>query len=356
MINNKGDLAMVFSITDKDFLDKNKVKVLIGCAGRGKSSVVNNFLQSHDEVFIWTTSTNKLKRDAQERYNCEASTVCSTLFENENGRFYLNEKEVEYRTVVIDEILQTSAKVLNWIAKHVGKNNIIIMTDTKQMLAIDNNSSDFVKRFESFMRESFVIVDEDVHTKRARDTETKDKIEYLYTQSDERSTEFVKDLQSHRFDVIRYEDMKFDMNDVYITHLNETEEMLYRDQKLSQMNYTSDQLIAKGSIASRPPKDFSKYPILSQLQAERLKSQAYYQLKNVGSCTRYQGSECTTSQTLYYIITPDSRVTNREWYTVVSRCWSIDSITIVVADKEVKTKLSTFAGKKVKDMRTLVIL
>lgn len=346
---------MVFSITDKDFLDKNKVKILIGCAGRGKSSVVNNFLQSHDEDFIWTTSTNKLKRDARERYNCEASTVCSTLFENENGRFYMNEKEVDHRTVVIDEILQTSAKVLSWIANHVGKNNIIIMTDTKQMLAIDNNSSDFVKRFESFMREAFVIVDEDVHTKRARDTETKDKIEYLYTQSDERSTEFVKDLQSHRFDVIRYENMKFDMNDVYITHLNETEEMLYRDQKLSQMNYTSDQLIAKGSISSKPPRDHTRYPILSQSQAEKIRSQAYYQLANVGSCTRYQGSEVTDTQKLYYIITLDSRVTNREWYTVVSRCWKLDSIVIVVADKKKTTKLTTLRNKKIKDIRTLVL-
>lgn len=347
---------MIFSFTDADFLDSKKVKVVYGVAGRGKSSVINNFLQSNSIAYTWTTSTNKLKRDAAERYGCEAKTVCSALFTSDAGRFYIDEKDPDAKTIIIDEILQTSVKVLDWIRHHKDVYNIIVLTDTHQMLAVDNNKNSFLKAFNDFLKEPFVISDEGTETQRARDAETKATIEYLYTQSDERSTEFVKALKSHRYNVIRYEDMQFSTNDIYITHLNETEDMLYRDKNFAGTAFAESDLVAKGSIASRPPKDFTKYPILSQLQAERLKSQAYYQLKNVGSCTRYQGSECTTSQTLYYIITPDSRVTNREWYTVVSRCWSIDSITIVVADKEVKTKLSNFAGKKVKDMRTLVIL
>ena len=346
---------MIFSFSDSDFLDATKIKVIHGVAGRGKSSIVNNFLKQNNIDFLWTTSTNKLKRDAQERYNCEAATVCSALFKNKNGRFYCEEKTINKHTVIIDEILQTSIKVLDWIEHNKNIVNIIIMTDTHQMLSIDNNSSEFLRRFNELMNKPYVIVDEGFDTKRARDKETKDKIESLYKTSNDESTEFLKDVATNRFDIIKYEDMSFNTNDVYITHLNETEEMLYRDKKLATMFFNDDELICKGSIASKPPKDLNKYPILSQLQAERMKSQAYLQLANIGSITRYQGSEVTDKQKLYYIITLDSRITNREWYTVVSRCWTLDSIVIVIANRQTKEKLKTFNNRKIKDVRTLVI-
>lgn len=126
---------MVFSFTESDFLDPDLVKVVYGVAGRGKSSVINNFFQSRNIPYLWTTSTNKLKRDAQERYGCEASTVCSALFTSENGRFYIEEKDPEYKNIIIDEILQTSPRVLDWIKNHKGRYNIIVLTDTHQMLA-----------------------------------------------------------------------------------------------------------------------------------------------------------------------------------------------------------------------------
>ena len=125
---------MIFSFTEQQFLDPNLVKVVYGVAGRGKSSIINDFFRSHNIPYLWTTSTNKLKRDAIERYGCEASTVCSALFTSENGQFYLEEKEPDCRTIIIDEILQTSPKVLGWVRHHVGKYNIIILTDMKQML------------------------------------------------------------------------------------------------------------------------------------------------------------------------------------------------------------------------------
>ena len=346
---------MIFSFSDSDFLDATKVKVIHGVAGRGKSSIVNNFLKQNNIDFLWTTSTNKLKRDAQERYNCEAATVCSALFKNENGRFYCEEKTINKHTVISDEILQTSIKVLDWIEHNKNIVNIIIMTDTHQMLSVDNNSSEFLRRFNELMNKPYVLVDEGFETKRARDKETKDKIESLYKTSNDESTEFLKDVATNRFDIIKYEDMTFNTNDVYITHLNETEEMLYRDKKLATMFFNDDELICKGSIASKPPKDLNKYPILSQLQADRMKSQAYLQLANIGSITRYQGSEVTDKQKLYYIITLDSRITNREWYTVVSRCWTLDSIVIVIANRQTKEKLKTFNNRKIKDVRTLVI-
>lgn len=348
---------MIFSITDDDFLDKNKVKIIHGVAGRGKSSVINKFLQSNGIDYIWTTSTNKLKRDAEERYGCKSYTACSALFENRDGRFYLSEKDVDVSTVIIDEVLQTSNKILSWVENHVGINNIILLTDMKQMLAVDteNLSNSFLKSFEDFLQKPFVISDEGFDTKRARDLETKDKIEYLYSKSDNYSTEFKKDLRSGRFPAIRYEDMDFNTNDIFITHLNETEDKLYRDFNLNMMSFNSDEIIPKGGIASRPPKDYTKYPIISQSQAERTKSRSYYQLSNVGSCTRYQGSECTDKQKLYYIVTDDSKITNREWYTVVSRCWKLDSIVIVVADRVVKKRLESFNGKRIKDNALLSV-
>lgn len=126
---------MIFSFTEQQFLDPNLVKVIYGVAGRGKSSIINDFFQSRRISYLWTTSTNKLKRDAMERYGCNASTVCSALFTSENGQFYIDEKEPECKTIIIDEILQTSPKVLDWIRHHVGKYNIIVLTDTHQMLA-----------------------------------------------------------------------------------------------------------------------------------------------------------------------------------------------------------------------------
>ena len=125
---------MIFSFTEQQFLDPNLVKVVYGVAGRGKSSIINDFFRSHNIPYLWTTSTNKLKRDAIERYGCEASTVCSALFTSENGQFYIDEKDPDCKTIIIDEILQTSPKVLKWIENHVGRYNIIVLTDMKQML------------------------------------------------------------------------------------------------------------------------------------------------------------------------------------------------------------------------------
>lgn len=125
---------MIFSFTEDQFLNPNLVKVIYGVAGRGKSSIINDFFRSRNIPYLWTTSTNKLKRDAIERYGCEAATVCSALFSSENGQFYLEEKDPDCKTIIIDEILQTSPKVLKWIENHVGRYNIIVLTDMKQML------------------------------------------------------------------------------------------------------------------------------------------------------------------------------------------------------------------------------
>lgn len=213
----------------------------------------------------------------------------------------------------------------------------------------------FSKLFNDFLQEPFVISDEGTETKRARDAETKEKIEALYTQSNDKFGCFNSDVDSGRFPIITYEEMEYNTHDVYITHLNETEDFIYRDKSFATGAFNTDELIPKGSLASKPPKDPSKYPILSQSQAEKQRARAYYQVANIGSCTRYQGSEVTTDQTLYYIVTPDSKVTNREWYTVVSRCWSLSSIVIVLIGRMKKEPLKQFKNKVVKNVMVLSV-
>lgn len=213
----------------------------------------------------------------------------------------------------------------------------------------------FSQLFTEFLNEPFVISDEGTETKRARDAETKAKIEELYTKSNDKFGCFNDDVANGNFPIITYEEMEYNTHDVYITHLNETEDFIYREKGFASGNFNTDELIPKGSLASKPPKDHSRYPILSQSQAEKQNSRAYYQVANIGSCTRYQGSEVTTDQKLYYIITPDSKVTNREWYTVVSRCWSISSIVIVVIGRTKKEPIKQFRGKVVKNVMILSV-
>lgn len=218
----------------------------------------------------------------------------------------------------------------------------------------------FIDQFKAMLDQPWVISDEGKETQRAThngitDYETKAKIEELYEESDDSFGAFDRDMENGLFDYINYEEMEFSTDNVYITHLNVTEDFLYRDKSFATCNFNTDELIPKGSIASRPPKDYTRYPILSQLQAQKLGSRAYYQLANVGTCTRYQGSECRSDQKLYYLITRSSKVTNREWYTVVSRCWSLSSIVVVLVPEQTHEKITTFAGKKVKPTAILSV-
>lgn len=346
----------LFTLTPEQVLDKNFIKIIHGTAGIAKSSKTINFLLFYSVCFLWTTSTNKLKRDAIDRYGVNAATTCSALFLNHDGRFYQDYKEPEgVDTVIIDEVLQTHPRVIDWAIEHVGKYNIIIMTDRKQMLVKQKkHDRQLLKAFEDLRQSPIVIEYEGRETLRARDTETKNEIERLYTVNSNGSDEFVKALQSHRHPVITYDQLGFCTKDVYITHTNASEDKLYKDHHLSTGVYNTDDLIPKGSIANKAPVDGTNYPILSQLQAEKSSVRGYYQLSNIGSATRYQGSEVTTDQKLYYIITPDAVVSNREWYTVVSRCWSLSSI-IIVVDIERKQRLTTFRGKTIKDTKTLIL-
>lgn len=127
---------MIFNISDEDFLDKTKVKIIDGKAGAGKSSKIDAYLKEKNIPYARYTSTNALKRDAQKRYEgTECDTIAGGLFTTEDGHFYCEMKSPDVHTVVIDEILQTSERVIDWIKENRGIYNIIVTTDTRQMLA-----------------------------------------------------------------------------------------------------------------------------------------------------------------------------------------------------------------------------
>lgn len=145
---------------------------------------------------------------------------------------------------------------------------------------------------------------------------------------------------------ITWEEMPWSINNVYLCHDNQTEDALYRRFDLANNGLL--ETVAKGHLASKESFDETKYCVMSQLQADRTKASSYLQAANVGSVVRYQGSECRDDQKCYFIVRPSSKVTNREFYTAITRCWSIDSFVIVIYKEKMKKELTEFAGCKIK--------
>ena len=145
---------------------------------------------------------------------------------------------------------------------------------------------------------------------------------------------------------ITWEEMPWSINNVYLCHDNQAEDALYKRFDLANNGLLEK--VAKGNIANKEVYDEEKYLVLSQLQADRTKASSYFQAANVGSVVRYQGSECREDQKCYFIVRPGSKVTNREFYTAVTRCWDIKSFVIVIYKEKHKKELTEFAGCKIK--------
>lgn len=164
-------------------LDKNFIKVIDGIAGAGKSSALHKFLTDNKVSYLRTTSTNKLRRDATSRFpECRCTTTCSALFNNDikHGGYYTSPKEdIPEDTIVIDEILQTSTKVLDWCLENVGKKNIIITTDSHQMLAV-GQSMYLLSKYKDFCKNESIKYFEIMTTLRARDEITSKIFYELY--------------------------------------------------------------------------------------------------------------------------------------------------------------------------------
>ena len=334
----------IFDIDEQDFLNPEKVKIIDGIAGAGKSSAIDKFFKDRNIKYLRTTSTNALKRDAERRYSIDCDTIAGGLFTTDNGKFFSEEKDPAQKVVVIDEILQTSGKVIEWIKSHRGEYNIIVTTDTRQMLT-QESGEDFLVAFLEYSRTDEVIYRCLTETKRARTEATKKLYNFLYDQvtSETKAFDYIKNKLPH----MNFEDLKYNTHDVFIFHNLKIEAHSYRVWGLKDAYDIP--LTPKGTIARKPPEDFTRYPIVPQWEANLRKGiRAYLQVANAVTPTRYQGSEVTEDQKLYYIIERHSVVLNREIYTVLTRCYDYRSIVIVYIDLPEEDDIKTFFDKPVK--------
>ncbi|MEE0980505.1 MAG: AAA family ATPase [Acutalibacteraceae bacterium] len=344
---------MIFSIEDNVFLDKSKVKIIDSVAGAGKSSLCHSFFENNGIPYARYTSTNTLKRDAEERYCMTCQTIAGGLFntDNEHMIFYSDFKSAECQNVVIDEALQASERVWDWIEENIGKVNIIVTTDSHQTLA-PKSEKVLKQRYQEFINRDDVVYVNITETLRARDEETKQAFEFWYKEA-----EFDKLIPASQickqFPVVSFEDVEYSENNAYITHTKEIEKHLYKTWNMSSRYDV--QLVQKGRIASRKLRSLNNYPILSQKDAEDTKCSAYLQIKNIACCTRYQGSEVSSDNTLYYFIESKSLVSSRELYTTITRLWQIKDLRIVIVDIEHYEKLREFRGLKIKEKAYIVV-
>ena len=341
----------MFGISDSDLLN-NGIKIIDGIAGGGKSSLIDEFFRSRNIPYTRLTSTNRLSRDASIRYNMEVKTIAAGLFTNHGAHFYIEEKDAPSQHIVIDEILQADPKAIEWCLHHADTNNIIITTDSKQLLSPENEDR-MVEAFTKLRMRPDVIYVNLTKTLRARDKKTLKIYNKFYGIADTEIVFNVENLMDTFPNVMYYEEMPYNINDAYITHDNLTEDFLYKDKEFTT-NPMLD-LIPKGCIASKPPKDLTKYPLLSQNEAKKTHAKSYTQVMNVGTPVRFQGSEVTSDQKLYFLVQPSSVVSARELYTVITRMWTIDSFVIVLTNTPKPYALKTFKGLPVKTHKFLTI-
>lgn len=341
----------MFGLTDEQLLAKG-IKIIDGIAGGGKSSKIDKFFRDNNLVYARFTSTNRLRRDAVDRYNMDVKTIAAGLFSNNGLHFYSEEKDPPCENIVIDEILQADPKAIEWCIHHADTTNIIITTDSRQMLSPESEAR-MISAFNSLKNRDDVIYVNITETLRPRNSETKEIYNEFYAIADEIKNFTTHDITKRFTNVIKYEDMEYNTTDAYITHDNRTEDYMYKDKEFA--NNPALDLLPKGYISSKLPKNLSSYPVLSQLQAEQTHTRSYTQVMNVGSPVRFQGSEVTDNQKLYFILQPQSIVTARELYTVLTRMWDINSLVIVICDTPVNLKLKTFNGLPVKTHQYLYI-
>lgn len=332
------ELYDFFHITRKDFWDSKLKKVVEGVGGSAKSSNLHKIFIAEKSPYGRYTSTNKLKKDALRRYGGQCDTIAGGLFHTENGEFFRAEKDECPRNIVIDEFMQTDKKIFEWVNNHAGDHNIIMCTDICQMLSPYNGES-MKEAYERFIEQDDVIVIHLDKTYRARDTETEEYYYDCYRAVRTGLQKYPAFKKTHP--PISFEQVEYNYNDVYITHTNEIEKMLFDSWGIGS-DYSAP-LIPKGTIARKEPKDPEKYPIIPQIEASGYQG-GYWQPEHIGTPTRYQGSEVTETQKLYFFVEKNSRVEPREWYTVISRCYHISSLQIVYVDIEKQKPLTEFNG------------
>lgn len=345
----------VDKISDDIIYNKNLVKIFDGIAGSGKTTYLSNKFEEDKVPYIHLTSTNRLKRDIEKRFpNRIVKTVASGLFKTENQRFYSQESDLAIKTIIIDEILQTHPNVIKWINTHKGEYNIFICTDRKQMLSPEQTEY-MSKSYDKLLQDDSTYLITPTITHRPRTQETRDFYYKSYTESLNDSHKLYHKLKKN-FDTISYKNLpdNFTEKDAFITHTNDIEKDIYA-RYLLQERYDLE-LIPKGTISAKEPKDKRKYPILPQGKAQNTPFLGYWQVGNVGTVIRYQGSEIDQNAKLYYLVDKHGSPSDREIYTMITRMKDISSLVIVECPDHVETsKIVSFDNIPIYEEKTDIV-
>lgn len=350
---NKQEALNILHITEEDFFNNKILKVFNGVAGSAKSTAAAILLQLTDSYARYT-STHRLKNDAIMRFGGDTFTIAGGLFNTEDGIFFASEKEIHYKNILIDEALQTDGRLFTLLKKLVGKVNIIVCTDSKQMLPPVAEGS-ILKQFNEFCNLDFVKKIDLDHSLRAVNEISQEMYNDCYKEADNGKFDLY-DRYKLSMNWCWLDDISYSKDNAYICHSNELEDILYKKYKLYD-RYDLD-LLPKGGIASKNIEDLNveNYNILSQKEALRTKLRSYFQISNVGSVTRYQGSEVQVGHKLYFLVNPNDIVGNREFYTMITRAKDVNDITLVFTRPEKKKEPFTqFFGHPVLKPKALKI-
>ena len=336
--------------------NKKIIDVIMGKAGTSKSSSLHPLLTERYGTYVRATSTQSLRRDAMVRYpGVECVTVAGGLFTTTKCTgFYADIRTLkDVQCVVIDEPFQCNIdRLIDFCEEYRGKIKIIICGDDKQML-VPGLGEHYINIFKSFCERSYVKVTRLTRTLRTTHNGVEDtKLTAVYDRAYD-NVDNVKlslyDEYKSQFPHISYQELLnrgFNPEDFYITYTNEAEESLYLDFDVKNNSYL--EFIPKGGIASDDNADFGNYPIACQSQAERLHLNSYLQAKNIGTITRMQGREVPSGHKCYILVPTYCKMTNRAFYTAITRCWSYDSIVFVDYTSPKNVLLKKFMGQPIK--------
>ena len=334
----------MFGIDDKILMDPNYIKILNGIAGSGKSTSTVNDLRKIGSNFCLASFSNALKFAAIDKFGCPADTICGLAFVNTPFPRY-DEKDVEgYDTVVLDEILLDGVECITWMANHVGKINIIALTDSRQMLNADNGRAS-LKAFDELCARDDVVCVEIDKTKRARDKETVKVYEKLYATDSNELFDIGKAQKILKCDIVDMDNIPYCENNTYLCHSNIIEHELYKKYGISDMK--NIKLIPKNHISRLKTFNVNKYPICDQITAESKRVDSYLQAANIATPTRFQGKEVEVGDECYFVVKEGDIFTGREIYTVGTRCQSIKSLHIAVIKIPEYKDPSMIAGRPV---------
>lgn len=341
-------------IKEKDMLDNRKIKVIDGIAGSGKSSGLHRWLAERGIDYLRCTSSRLLARDASDRYQMPVKTIASGLFKKQpNGWFfYENPVDPEQTTIVIDEVLQTDPAVLAWATSHRCKCNIFITCDSEQCLS-PKNEAQMKESFFEFIKNPKVVYVSVEETRRATDDLTSKWYQAAYMAAKEEDTSAFKRSEG-KLPHIRYDELFYSDDHVYIPYTTEIERDLF--QRFELYHHYDGALVPKGNLRGtvRQYANPRNYSILPQIDAEEGVT-SYWQLRNVATVQRLQGTEVEPNQKCFFIMDRGSFINQRTWYTVITRCKDIRSLVICVRDKnEVPTTLETYNDAPVKKMQWYV--